>query len=180
MIEPLEQLLSPETFEGIGSRPLPELRELRDRCSAVESDISLVRRLAQGRLDIIGHEVRRRAVGSDQGGPDAALLFDLPDLMTDSPAPTGSPRGRAIPVGEPGEVAFALVERLDAIASPSVLGAIGDSTDEQIQELYEMIGGFELELSSVRRQLHERIDGIQAEIGRRYLEGEADIEGLLG
>jgi hypothetical protein len=38
---------------------------------------------------------------------------------------------------------------------------------------------FENDLSALRRRLHERIDALQAEIGRRYRDGEASVDSLL-
>lgn len=181
MIEPLQRLLAPDVLAGLTTRPLPELRDLRVQCSDVEADISLVRRLAQGRLDILGHEIRRRSGdGADEGGLGATgLLMDLPDLMTDAPRPGKAPRGRPVNIGEPGPVALQLVERLDSVAPPGALAAVGGVGDAELRETFEVVRGFELELSTVRRRLHERIDAIQSEIGRRYRDGEASIDSLL-
>lgn len=178
MIEPLARLLAPDTLKGITTRPLPELRDLRIRCSDVEGDISLVRRVAQGRLDIVGHEVRRRAGDTDTEAPQS-LLFDLPDLLADTPGTGKASRGRPVSVGAPGPVAAALVERLDKAVSPSDLSGIDAVPESDLREIFERLRGFELELSSVRYQLHERIDAIQSEIGRRYRDGEASIDSLL-
>jgi hypothetical protein len=178
VIEPLARLLAPDNLNGITTRPLPALRDLRIQCSEVESDISLVRRMAQGRLDIVGHEVRRRA-GEGSGEAPRSLLFELPDLLADGPRPEGTQRGRPVAVGLPGPVAAALGERLDLAVSPSVLAGIGQVPEAELREVFDRLRSFELELSSVRRQLHDRIDAIQSEIGRRYRDGEASIESLL-
>lgn len=175
-MEPLNSLLAADALVGITTRPLPELRDLRVQCSDVESDISMARRVAQGRLDIVGHEVRRRADGGD-APLDSSVLVDLPDVMAE--ASGGAPSGRPINIGDPGEVALKMVERLDVAASPSDLAGVDSLSDEQLRELFERIRGFEIELSAVRRQLHERIDAIQSEIGRRYRDGEASIDNLL-
>lgn len=176
MIEPLQSLLAADALEGLTTRPLPELRDLRVQCSNVENDISMARRVAQGRLDIVGHEVRRRSGGD--GELESNVLFDLPDVLAEASS-GGAPSGRPVNIGEPGEVALKMVERLDVAASPADLSSVGDLTDENLRELFERIRSFEVELSAVRRQLHERIDAIQSEIGRRYRDGEASIENLL-
>ncbi len=178
MIEPLARLLAPENLKGITTRPLPELRDLRIQCSEVEDDISLVRRVAQGRLDIVGHEVRRRAGDAPNDAPQS-LLYDLPDLLADAPRTGQVGRGRPVAVGEPGPVAAELVDRLDRAVSPSHLAGIDQIPESELREIFERLRSFELELSSVRHQLHERIDAIQSEIGRRYRDGEASIESLL-
>ncbi len=178
MIEPLDQLLAADALDQLTSRPIAELREFRVACTAAEGDVSLTRRIAQGRLDIVGHEVRRRA-GDVTGEPDLeGLLFDLPDILADAPNPSG-PSGRSVDVGEPGPLANELVGRLDGIASPALLAAVTEISDLDLRELFERMRSLEVELSSVRRQLHERIDAVQSEIGRRYRDGEASIESFL-
>lgn len=177
VIEPLQRLLAADVLDGLTTLPLPELRDLRVRCSVVEGDISLARRMAQGRLDIVGHEVQRRAGNDDDVGV-SELLFDLPDLMSDA-ATTGAPSGRPVIIGEPGTVAITMVERLDTVASPADLSGIEELSAERLDEILELIGSFEIELSGVRRQLHETIDAIQSEIGRRYRDGEASVDSLL-
>ena len=185
MIHELERLLDPEVLTGLTTRPIDQLRRIRVDCSQVEGDISLVRRVSQGRLDIVGHETRRRAGDEAAQGDVADLLFDLPEILSDAPSAGGPaaggavPGGRAVEVGEPGNVAAALVEQLDAMASPSDLAGIDQMTDQLLRELFERIRAFEVELSSIRRQLHERIDAIQAEIGRRYRDGEASVDSIL-
>jgi hypothetical protein len=182
VIEPLQRLLAADVLKGLTSRPLPELRDLRVRCAQVESDVSLARRVAQGRLDIVGHEVRRRAGDPDgtavPGDHVASVLFELPDLMSDGVS-GGSPSGRPVSITAPGEVALTMIERLDTTASPADLAQIEQLGVERLAEVFENISSFEAELSAVRRRLHETIDAIQAEIGRRYRDGEASVDSLL-
>lgn len=179
MTQTIEQLLAPDALNHLTTRPIAELRSLRVDCTQVEGDVSLARRIAQGRLDIVGHEVQRRA-GSVEGDADlSGLLFDLPDILADRRGNDGKPSGRPVDVNEPGPVALDLVERLDAVATPSDLGGVSDLAEGDLRELFERIRASEIELSSIRRQLHERIDAIQSEIGRRYRDGEASIESFL-
>lgn len=177
MIEPLQRVLATDALDGLTTRPLAELRDLRVQCSNVENDISMARRVAQGRLDIVGHEVHKRAGGKGVG-PTDEVLFDLPDVLAAGPS-GGMPSGRPVTINDPGEVALLLVERLDVAASPGDLAGV-DSLDEgALRELFERIRSFEVEMSAVRRQLHERIDALQSEIGRRYRDGEASVDNLL-
>lgn len=181
MIHELERLLDPEVLSGLTTRPIDQLRRIRVDCSQVEGDISLVRRISQGRLDIVGHETRRRAGDEAAQGDVTGLLFDLPEIMSDAPSTGGGiPGARPVNVSAPGNVAAALVEQLDAMASPSDLAGIDNMAENQLRELFERIRSFEVEMSSIRRQLHERIDAIQGEIGRRYRDGEASVDSILG
>lgn len=178
MIEAIAKLLDPNAITGLTTRPIQELREIRTECAAVERDVSLVRRLAQGRLDIVGHEFRRRS-GSDSTTDVADLLFDLPDLMADESTGGGIPGARQIDVSAPGDAATELISYLNAQASPAVLSGIQDVDEADLRELFEKIRAYEVEMSGTRRQLHERIDSVQSEIARRYRDGEASVDSLL-
>ncbi len=176
-MDSLERLLAPEAMVNLTTRPIPELRELRVACTTAEGDVSLVRRVAQGRLDIVGHEVRKRAGASVEADLDG-LLFDLPDILADQNS--GAARsGRPAPVNEPGQLALELVSRLDRAVSPAELAGVGDLSEPDLRMLFDRIQSFEGELSAVRRRLHETLDTIQSEIGRRYRDGETSIESFL-
>jgi hypothetical protein len=174
--DPLAALLADDALVDISTRPMAELRSFRFRASRVEGDISLVRRIAQGRLDIIGHEVRRRAGDGDPAQLND-LLYDLPEILSD-PAEASGPSGRAVEINDPGEVAALMGAELDAVISPRELSGVGELADDHLFEVLQRVESMEEELSQIRRQLHDRIDAVQHEIGRRYRDGEASVEGL--
>lgn len=190
--------MADEIITDLRSKPLTRLRGLRMELGQAEGDVSFVRRVAQGRLDIAGHEVaRREATSSDingDGGPQVAtasgLLFDMPDILTDTDRRSGFDRDgtladdvslprRNVEVLEPGPVALALFEELDKTASPHDLSGVEALPSGELADLFDRLRQFELELSAMRRSLHDRIDTIQDEIARRYRDGEASVEALL-
>ena len=192
----LQRLLADDLLADFAAKPIERLRSIRVQLNQAEADVSFVRRVSQGRLDIVGHEVERRggtggpangsdghAAGAEQAGDDVSeLLFDMPDILTDGDGPSARPagaRGRSVPITEPGPVALALVEVLDGIASPSQLSGIASIGEADVADLFDALREFEIELSSIRRSLHDRIDTIQAEIARRYRDGEATVDALL-
>lgn len=174
MTDPLDALLADDALADLGTRPIGELRSFRYEASHLEGDVSLVRRIAQGRLDIIGHEIQRRK-GNAEPAQMNDLLYDLPDILTD-PAEASAPSGRAVEINEPGPVAASLGSRLDAVISPGELSGVGELSDERLEQTFSKVSGMEQEFSELRRRLHDRIDAVQAEIGRRYRDGEASIE----
>lgn len=181
VIDALESLLATNVLEGLTTRPIEELRALRQRATAAESDVSLTRRIVQGRIDIVGHEIRRRSGDTAAEAALPGLLFDLPSLMTGEPrSPSGPVGGRAVSITAPGEVAAELVDRLDSVASPGLLTGIASLPDDQVTSLLEQMRALEQELSGIRRRLHEQIDTVQAEIGRRYRDGETSVDRVLG
>jgi hypothetical protein len=168
----LDRFLADDVAATIDQRPLEELRELRRRADEWETAVSLSRRVVHGRLDIVGHEQRRRA-----GDTDAVLLYDLPDILAEA---GGGGGGRATRVGDPGPAAEAIGARVDAAAGPDVLCRIDQVDDAGLDDLARTLHHLERELSTARRSLHQRIDRLHAEIGRRYRDGEASVESLLG
>ncbi len=178
------------------------LRDTRTDMTAAEGDVSFVRRVAQGRLDIVGHESARRAAGVEPGAQlESELLYDIPDILAevtgrpDRRAPiaraedsTGAvddaEEGRDVPrrkvqVGEPGPIAVSLLEELDEAGSSSDFGELASLNESDIADLMERLQLFERNLSEVRRVLHDRIDTIQNEIGRRYRDGEVSVDSVL-
>lgn len=171
----LDRLLSRDAYQGLEARPLHELRALRRSAQEWENALSLARRLAHGRLDILGYELRRRQ--GDEGDTGSCLLFDLPDVLAEESSRTG---GRAVLVDPPGPAADTLAQVLDRIVAPTALCRPDQLSEQELPELFEHLGQFERRLSEARRALHERMDVLQAEIGRRYRDGEASIDSLLG
>jgi len=183
--------MAPEMLDDLRAKPLPRLRDLRVQLTQAEGDVSFVRRVAQGRLDIVGHEVARRERGSsDSDGPEvvsaSGILFDMPDILTD-PAPEPSDLAdvphtmpqRMVQVMEPGPIALALIDELDKAASPGDLARVEQLAQGALADLFDRLRTFEVDLSSARRTLHDRIDRIQAEIARRYRDGETSVDAVL-
>lgn len=175
VIPELENLLVDTSGESLATWPMDRLRSVRAECADGETAVSFARRLSQGRLDIVGHEVRRRQ--GDATGDVNELLFELPDILTDGAG--GAAGMRRVTVEEPGEVAEALIARLDAIASPSDLAGVSELDDARLATLVADLGDVEQALSGIRRQLFDRIDDLQGEIARRYRDGEASVDSLL-
>ncbi len=172
----LSQLLADENIDQLASIPLEQIRGRRDDCQRYEAGLSLVRRLAQGRLDIIGHEAARRRDGTDVDV--STLMGDLPDILGE-----GSRNRRAArPQAEagPDEIDVELITELDGIVSPSILGSTtSEISDAELDSTSSALQDFEQRVSGHRRALHERIDTYQTEITRRYRTGEASVRSLL-
>ena len=177
----LQRLLAKDLLPDVTAVPLDDLRHLRVACSGAEGDVSFVRRVAQGRLDIVGHEMRRRSGASDAPPDQTGLLFDLPDILSLGSSSSGSApgSGRMLAIHEPGLLAQSLMHDLDRVAASSELTGLEQLKSDRLAVLMEDLRDFEVELSTNRRRLHERIDSIQGEIARRYRDGEASIDSLL-
>src|SRR3546814_1843983 len=64
MAADLGTLLDSSYLGDLAERSIGDVRAMRAECQEVESGMSLLRRLVQGRLDIVGLELRRRATGA--------------------------------------------------------------------------------------------------------------------
>lgn len=172
----LERLLADDYLSDLPTRSLAELRVLRGECQAVETQLSYLRRLIQGRHDITTGEIERRRSGGD---PDdlADLVDRLPEILSDRIHGAGP--GRPPTELAPQEMTGVLVEKLAGIAEAVALDAPHALDDEALSVAADQLGRLEQEVSALRRALFDRIDTIQAELTRRYRDGEATVDDLL-
>jgi hypothetical protein len=172
----LERLLEPGYLGDLRERPLEEVRAMRSECQQVEVGLSYLRRLAQARLDIIAGELRRRTEGGDPNDL-SDLIGKLPEILADRVHAPG--QGRLPQHLAPGDSEQALQAELEAIVSEGGLTSLPEVDEEHVRRLADSLTEFEHEVSGKRRELHQRIDALQAEITRRYQSGEANVDTLL-
>ncbi|MFJ9717752.1 aerial mycelium formation protein [Streptomyces sp. NPDC101213] len=150
---------------------LPELRTLRRDAQRDETDLSYVRRLLQGRIDILGAELARR---SPAGA--ASVVDRLPEILTDAPARHRS-SARHVTLGTPqGEEYRRLASEMLSEVELSDLGA---RTDPELHEAMARLIGYEQYVSRRRQHFQRTADGCGEEITRRYRDGEAQVDDLL-
>lgn len=169
-------MLAPSYLDGLEERPIDEIRAMRRACVAVETSVSFVRRMVQGRLDIVRAELARRRAGHAPADV-AQMIGRLPEILGDHDRPPGL--GRLPQAMEPPEPDPAVVARLDELAGVRWLAGLADTDDAELARTIAGLEALEHEVSQRRRSLFERIDALQAELTRRYREGEATVESLL-
>ena len=154
---------------------MDELRTKRTESQTIAVGLSYLRRLAQGRLDIVAAEQRRRSDGGAKVEPEG-LVDSLSDILGDHLVAPGNGRLSQMLGPDLNEVD---TTSLDAIAGPGRLSNLDDASDADLTDLVEKLSAYEAEVSTRRRALFETIDALQAEITRRYKTGEASVESLL-
>ena len=176
MAADLQTLLDPGYLGDLPTRPMDEVRAMRTACQEVETGLSLLRRVVQGRLDIVGMELTRRADGGDPGDlPD--LIAHLPEVLSDRTHAPGV--GRLPQIMAPGDLPADLEAELEGITGAGRLAELPSVDDSELRTLAEALEEFEHKVSRHRQDLFDRIDALQAEITRRYKTGEASVDALL-
>jgi hypothetical protein len=174
-----ERVLAEGYLGDLRARPIEEIRAMRAECQRIEVALSYMRRLVQGRIDIVAAELQRRAGGAGPSGL-AEIVEHLPEILTGREA--GQPRGvgRLPTLMAPSEADEAeLRAELDAVAGEELLARLPETADEEVRSVLDRLSDLERVVSARRRALHERIDALQAELTRRYKSGEASVESLL-
>ncbi|BAU84930.1 amfC protein [Streptomyces laurentii] len=157
----------------LGTLRLPELRALRRDAQSDEADLSYVRRMLQGRIDILRAELARRCA------PETPVLDRLSEILADTPARPGAAARSArhvtlsTPRGE--EYRRLAAETLSEVE----LSDLSARTDEELRTAMGRLAGCEQQVSRRRHQLQRTADDCGAEIARRYREGEAQVDDLL-
>jgi len=171
----LARALAPDFLVGLADLPIDDLRARKAECTELETATSYLRRLAQGRLDIVADEQRRRRTG-EAPMREGDLVASLTGILSGGSRQPGP--GRLPTTMVPNEEEADTTE-LDRIAGPDVLGELSSQDEVTLGSLVDQLSAYEAGLSSLRQSLFERIDTFQAELVRRYKTGEARVESLL-
>ena len=155
---------------------LSELRVLRRDAQRDEADLSYVRRLLQGRIDILRAELARRGPTSVVAVGEGSVVERLSEILTDAPARQRS-SARHVTLGTPHSEEYG---RLAAEMLAEVeLSDLDARTDVELTAAMGRLVGYEQRVSLRRQGLQRTADDCSGEIARRYREGEAQVEDLL-
>jgi hypothetical protein len=178
MKDSLARVTSPGYLSGLTALPMEQVRAMRAECQGLENALSYVRRVAQGRLDIVGAELARRRAGGDPADL-SDLIGRLPDILADRTQSSGNPNARP-PLDFAGDASGEEYSaEVDAIFGPADTGALTTLADAHLGDARARLAQYEQLTSARRRGLHDLIDQLQAEITRRYRTGEATVDSLL-
>lgn len=148
------------------------LRRLRDDAEQEETDASYLRRLLQGRIDIVAAEQRRRRDGAGD------LIAELPRILADDSGPS-APRGLGRYTAVEPSRADAHRRYVEQLVADVDLSDVSARSDGELARALEAYRDEEQRMSARRRRLQQLMDAASAEITRRYRDGEADPVALL-
>lgn len=175
-------VLDLEWLQGIRDLPTPKLRKRRNECRELESEFSYARRLLQGKIDILANELKRRSEGGQSDVED--LVRRLPSIL----AGDGAPGAKSLGSGRPAGSKRFLDQELPANAGKyrrrterlaTKLAQVATATDEDLADLLEELAEEERTVSDNRRKAQQVVDTVNAELVRRYRDGEEDPSALL-
>lgn len=151
---------------------LDELRRIRNELQSEDDVVSYARRVAQARLDLARAERSRRERGEADVDVPSELRVVLSQHLT-----AGSARPPR-PTDDVGD--HPIVDELEAICTEFGFSRLNDLDDTQIGQLVDALDEYERRISADRRARFERLDALSAELVRRYRDGEATVDTLLG
>ena len=172
----LDRLVADNVSTPLAGLSVGELRQRRNDLQRTEQTLSYLRRLVQGRLDIVLDERQRRAEGAEARDL-STLVEDLPKILAEHTA--GGGRGALPDVTMPTADIDGFLVDLDHIVSADRLGRLAELSDADLDTAADALSGLEHRVSQHRRSLHNSIDSFQEEIVRRYKTGEASVDALL-
>lgn len=163
-LDDLEHRYSQAPTIPVEAAELSELRAERLELREVEQQVSFVRRVVHGRLDMI--TVTRRSRAGEL--TEDHLMRTLPEVLVGPSQPSSRP-GRGAPVPDPDPV---LLAEADSIGGGVDIGSLLEAPDAVLEAASKDLAGYERRLSHLRANLHRRLNSLSAEIGRRHASGQ--------
>jgi hypothetical protein len=168
----IDRVLDPAYTEGVDQLPLSEVRVLRDEAAQEETDLSYLRRLLHGRIDIVRAEQMRRATG------DATAVVDrLATILSANAVGPALGSGRHSTL-EPSR-AEAHRRHVEALVSDVDLSDVCRLSDETLDHALRTYLDEESSVSVRRREVQVVMDELNEEIAGRYRQGSASVDELL-
>jgi hypothetical protein len=168
----IDRVLAADYLEGLGAMSMDEVRSLRRDAEQEETDLSYVRRLLQGRLDILRAELARRS------GDGGTLVDSLAQILADDSAPA-SPHGLGRHVTVEPSRADSHRRHVEALIADVDLSDPSSHDEASLRRALGVLEGEEQQVSEKRRSVQQVMDACTAEITRRYRDGAADVSDLL-
>lgn len=158
----LDRVLEPAYLDGLAERDTTELHEMKTECVELETEASFVRRLAQGRIDILEAEAQRR----ESGGSLEDLIGNLAQILADD-GPRPSPAHAHLPQLLAPSPDIRWTRGLETLVGDATLARLPDLSDDELAEVRGQLAELESEVSAVRRSLHQVMHELEMELAQR-------------
>ncbi len=159
----IDRISEASYLEGLEALPLEELRARRDECLAEREYLSLLRRLVQGRAEILQAELTSRASDADAGP-----LVDRLATILAGDEQQGPSRGEAVRVGLPEEEMLLARRRVERLVADAGISDPSSMSDADLSAAVETLVAEEHQVSESRSLVIGVLDTFQDELKRRY------------
>lgn len=170
----IDRVLAEDFLAGLRTAELSEVRTMRAEAEQEEVDLSYLRRMVQGRIDVVRAELNRR----EGSGGNGSLIDGLAAILADEP------RGPARGLGRHSSVQPSRADShrryVEALVANVDLSDVSARTSDELAHAMRTLSEEEQKLSAKRRAVQQVMDACSGEITRRYRDGEADVGTLLG
>jgi hypothetical protein len=161
----VDRIRDPGYIDGLRDRSLDEVRAVREECLAEREYLSLLRRLVQGRAEILKAELDARGASDDRGP-----LVDRLGTILAGDEHGGASRGEALKVGVPEEELLLARRRIERLVADAGISDPQTLDDDQLAEAVEILAREEHAVSEARAAVISVLDVVQDELKRRYRE----------
>lgn len=168
----IDRVLADDFLDAVSGLSLPDLRERRKDAEQEEADLSYLRRMLHGRIDIVQAEQRRR----DPAYVGGSVIDELTAILTDDHRTTRG-LGRHMSV-KPSRVDEHR-RTVEALVADTVISDVGARSEDELADALATLQAHEAEVSDVRRLVQHAVDQLSEELARRYREGDASVDELL-
>ncbi len=168
----VDLVLAEEFIADLAGMDITEIRSRRFLAEQEEADLSFLRRMLHGRIDIVRAELARR----DPANEGRSLIDSLVEILSD-PRPEPRGLGRHVNV-EPTRVDEHR-RRAEQAISDAVMSDVGARSIEELDAAIVSLSRHEQEVSVTRVQVQKVANALSEEMTRRYQEGSANVDVLL-
>lgn len=166
----IDQVLAEGFTDGLGELDDGEVRRRRGLARAELEYLSFLRRLLQGRRDILRDELDRRR----SGGEPQPVVERVVSVLSEGPR--GPSRGDAPVVPLPDEELALARRRVERLLSDANLSDLGSLSDHDLEGAVRRIDEEERGASSIRSQVIQTLDLLQSEMKRRLRERHGSLD----
>jgi len=166
----IDRINRPDYAAGLEKLSLDDVRDRRDECRAELEYLSLLRRLVQGRAEIVKAEVERRRDPQDSG----SLVDRLSEILAPDESHASS-RGAAVHVGVPDDELAIARRRVERLVADAGISDPGSLSDDRLASAVDLLFTEERSVSADRTQVIRVLEAVQDELKRRYKEDVSQV-----
>jgi len=173
----VDRVLAADFVMGLTKLSIEELRERRGLAEQEEVDLSYLRRMLHGRIDLVNAERARRAAG---GAPMTReeLIAALADHEIDGKEEEPNLGENKFNTLEPSR-ADEHRRQVERALANAVMSDVASREDVELDASLTYLSSYESEVGVVRDAVHVVVEIFGAEIARRYREGLISVDSLL-